>query len=120
MQEEDLSVQLQILNTAVKIYVNHPENFLEQLSILFKTASENTDNPDLRDRAFIYWRLLNLNDLDLAKEIIMGERPQIEEIADDSVPVEAELAGKLISQMGMISSVMWQSEEALGLDIIEL
>jgi hypothetical protein len=120
MQEEDLNVQLQILNTAVKIYVNHPDNFLEQLSTLFKTASENTDNPDLRDRAFIYWRLLNLNDLDLAKEIISGERPQIEDAVDDSVPVEPELASKLISQIGMITSVMWQSEEALGLDIIEL
>jgi AP-1 complex subunit beta-1 len=120
MKEEDLNVQLQVLNTAVKIYVNHPQNFLEQLSNLFKTASEFTDNPDLRDRAFIYWRLLNLNDLELAKEIIIGEKPQIDNPEDNTVPVSADLTAQLIGQMGMITSVLWDSEENLNLDIIEL
>ena len=95
MSEEDLAVQLQILNTAVKIYITHPDNFLEQLSGLFKIASENTDNPDLRDRAFIYWRLLNLGDLELAREIVMGEKPQTQD-EEDSGPIAAELAEKLI------------------------
>lgn len=120
MKEEDLNVQLQILNTAVKIYVNHPSNFLEQLSTLFKTASEHTDNPDLRDRAFIYWRLLNLNDLELAKEIIIGEKPQMDSPEDNIVPVSPDLASILIGQIGLITSVLWDSEENLNLDIIEL
>ena len=118
MAEEELSVQLQILSTAVKIYITHPDNFLEQLSTLFKTASENTDNPDLRDRAFIYWRLLNLGDLELAKEIVMGEKPQTQE-EEDNGPMNAELAEKLIPQIGMITSVLWDTEERLGIDIIE-
>ena len=119
MVEEELGVQLQILNTTVKIYIMHPDNLIEKIALLFKTASENADNPDLRDRAFIYWRLLNLNDLEIAKEIILGEKPQIQE--DENVgPVRPDLATLLISQIGLVTSILWDTEENLGIDIIEL
>ena len=118
MGDEDLSVQLQILSTAVKIYISNPEGFMEQLSALFRTASENTDNPDLRDRAFIYWRLLNLNDLELAKEIVMGEKPQTQD-EESNGPVSADLAAILIPQLGLVTSVLWETEAKLGIEVPE-
>lgn len=117
MAEEELPVQLQTLNTAVKIYVNHPDNFIEQLALLFKISSENTDNPDLRDRAFIYWRLLNLNDIPLAKEIILGEKPHTQE-DEQTGPITADLAAKLIPQLGTITSILWDTEERLGIEVV--
>lgn len=117
MAEEELPVQLQTLNTAVKIYVNHPDNFIEQLALLFKISSENTDNPDLRDRAFIYWRLLNLNDIPLAKEIILGEKPHTQE-DEQTGPITADLATKLIPQLGTITSILWDTEERLGIEVV--
>ena len=119
MAEEEIGVQLQILNTTVKVYISNPDKLIEQIASLFRIASENTDNPDLRDRAFIYWRLLNLNDLELAKEIILGEKPQIEE-EEDAGPVNAELASRLIPQIGLVTSILWETEEKLGIDVIEL
>jgi len=119
MSEEDLAVQLQVLSTAVKIYITNPEEFLEQLSNLFKSASENTDNPDLRDRAFIYWRLLNLGDIEVAREIVMGEKPQT--VDEETVsPVSPELAAKLIPQLGLITSILWETEQKLGLEVLEM
>lgn len=112
-----MPVQLQTLNTAVKIYVNHPDNFIEQLALLFKISSENTDNPDLRDRAFIYWRLLNLNDIPLAKEVILGEKPHT--VDDEQTgPITADLATKLIPQLGAITSILWETEEKLGIEVV--
>lgn len=33
-------------------------------------------NPDLRDKAFIYWRLLNINP-NVAKSVMFAEKPSI-------------------------------------------
>jgi len=39
-------------------------------------ATEEAENPDLRDRGYIYWRLLQ-TDPEAAKTIVLAERPQI-------------------------------------------
>jgi vesicle coat complex subunit len=35
-----------------------------------------SDNPDLRDRGFVYWRLLATNP-EAAKAVVLGEKPTI-------------------------------------------
>lgn len=47
---------------------------------MLKLATEESDNPDLRNRGYIYWRMLSSNP-DEAKEIIWGEKPSISEDA---------------------------------------
>ncbi len=39
-------------------------------------VTEESENPDLRDRGFIYWRLLH-SDPELAKRIVFADRPII-------------------------------------------
>jgi hypothetical protein len=39
-------------------------------------VTEECENPDLRDRGFIYWRLLH-KDPEAAKQIVLAERPTI-------------------------------------------
>ena len=44
-------------------------------------ATQDADNPDLRDRGFIYWRLLS-TDPAAAKEVVLAEKPLISEETD--------------------------------------
>jgi AP-1 complex subunit beta-1 len=41
-------------------------------------ATEESDNPDLRNRGYIYWRMLS-NNPDEAKRIVLCEKPTISE-----------------------------------------
>ncbi|CDJ54016.1 beta adaptin protein, putative [Eimeria brunetti] len=51
--EETAAVQLQILTAAVKLFLLQPQQQQQQITLLLKTATENADNPDVRDRGNI-------------------------------------------------------------------
>ncbi len=53
-------VQLQLLTATVKLFLKKPtERAQSMISAVLSCATSETDNPDLRDRAYIYWRLLS-------------------------------------------------------------
>ncbi len=74
--DEPVEVQLALLTATVKLFIQRPTKGQELVPRVLKWATEETDNPDLRDRAYMYWRLLS-TDMDAAKKIIMGEKPAI-------------------------------------------
>ncbi|CAK7266224.1 hypothetical protein SEPCBS57363_001987 [Sporothrix epigloea] len=74
--EEPVEVQLALLTATVKLFIQRPTKGQELVPRVLKWATEETDNPDLRDRAYMYWRLLS-TDVEAAKRIIMGEKPAI-------------------------------------------
>lgn len=74
---------------------------------LLKKITSECENPDLRDRAFIYWRLIATNPA-LAKKIVFSERPLI---SDQSYTIETELLDKLIDNIGTLSSVYYKEPE---------
>ena len=44
----------------MKLFLKKPtESAQKMISLVLSCATNETDNPDLRDRAFIYWRLLS-------------------------------------------------------------
>lgn len=54
------SVQLQLLTATVKLFLKRPNEAAQKMiSLVLSCATNDTDNPDLRDRAYIYWRLLS-------------------------------------------------------------
>ena len=57
--EEPDKVKLQILTAAVKLFLKKPEEGEDVIQKILKLATEEADNPDLRDRAYIYWRMLS-------------------------------------------------------------
>lgn len=58
--EETAAVQLQLVTATVKLFLKRPTEKPQQLIQLVLTfATQEADNPDLRDRAYIYWRLLS-------------------------------------------------------------
>ncbi|KAI2638129.1 AP-2 complex subunit beta [Xylaria nigripes] len=74
--EEPIDVQLALLTATVKLFIQRPTKGQSLVPRVLKWATEETDNPDLRDRAYMYWRLLS-TDVNLAKQIVMGEKPPI-------------------------------------------
>jgi len=76
-KDEAKQVQMAILTTAVKLYLKLGEEQSENLvTQILKEATDESDNPDLRNRGYIYWRMLS-EDPDSAKKIILCERPSI-------------------------------------------
>lgn len=74
--EETVEVQLALLTATVKLFIQRPIKGQELVPKVLRWATENTDNPDLRDRGFMYWRLLS-TDPQTAKLVVMGEKPAI-------------------------------------------
>ncbi|XXG95054.1 hypothetical protein Hte_001314 [Hypoxylon texense] len=74
--EEPVEVQLALLTATVKLFIQRPTKGQDLVPKVLKWATEETDNPDLRDRAYMYWRLLS-TDMNVAKQMVMGEKPPI-------------------------------------------
>lgn len=74
--DEPVDVQLALLTATVKLFIQRPTKGQELVPKVLKWATEDTDNPDLRDRGYMYWRLLS-SDPATAKQIVMGEKPAI-------------------------------------------
>ena len=67
--EESASVQLALLTTTVKVFLKVPGNKPAQMmQDLLGSCTNTADNPDLRDRAYMYWRMLS-TDPQTAKEV---------------------------------------------------
>lgn len=94
------AVQLQVLNSGIKMYLNEISPIDEVLQTLLQQISDKSTSPDLRDRGYIYWRLLFQNP-EKASEVVFNDIPPIlvEEEEDD-----LELAEKLIRNGGSVSS----------------
>jgi len=57
--DENPQVQLQILTGIVKLFLKRPTDTQEMVQKVLNLATQETDNPDLRDRGYVYWRLLS-------------------------------------------------------------
>jgi AP-1 complex subunit beta-1 len=107
-EEEDPAVQLQLLTATVKCFLKNPEDTQDMVQRVLDLATEESDNPDLRDRGFIYWRLLS-TDPEAAKMVVLGDKPVIE---DDTFKLDPSLLNSLIGQIATLSSVYHKPPEA--------
>lgn len=74
--EDPDAVKLSLLTAAVKLYLKKPEQSENLIQSLLKTATEEAMNPDLRDRAYIYWRMLSTSPEKTA-EVVLGKMPNL-------------------------------------------
>lgn len=100
-KEEAIVVQHAILTAAVKIYLKLGEEGEEMIVDILKLATEEAENPDLRNRGYVYWRMLT-SDPDLAKELILEEKPII---SDQSENIDSGLLDSLIAYLGTLYSI---------------
>lgn len=105
--EEPVEVQLALLTATVKLFIKRPTAGAELVPKILKWATEEVDNPDLRDRGYIYWRLLSTNPT-AAKDIVMSEKPSI---STESEAMDRGVLDRLLLQTGTLSSVYHRSPE---------
>jgi AP-1 complex subunit beta-1 len=98
----------QLLTATVKIFLKQPAETQALVQKVLNLATEATDNPDLRDRGFIYWRLLSHNP-QVARAVVLGEKPTI---ADDTFALEPALLEQLIGQIATLASIYHKPPEA--------
>lgn len=94
-------VQLALLTATVKLFIKRPTAGAELVPKILKWATEEVDNPDLRDRGYIYWRLLSTNPTG-AKAIVLAEKPSI---STESEAMDRGVLDRLLLQTGTLSSV---------------
>lgn len=70
---EPSQVQLQLLTATVKLFLKKPAQAQELVQKVLQTTTTTGESADLRDRAYIYWRLLS-TDPNAAKVGWAGER----------------------------------------------
>lgn len=100
--EEPPVVQLQLLTATVKLFLRKPtEGPQTMIQLVLSNATSETDNPDLRDRAYIYWRLLS-TDPEVAKDVVLSEMPVI---SSEGERMEGDLLNDLIFQIGSLAAV---------------
>ncbi|CEG83010.1 Putative Clathrin binding protein [Rhizopus microsporus] len=105
--EENSQVQLQLLTATVKLFLKKPNENQELVQRVLQTATTECDNADIRDRAYIYWRLLS-TDPQAAKAVILSEKPPI---AGENDGLSPALLETLIYDIGTLASVYHKPAE---------
>ncbi|KAH8556443.1 adaptin N terminal region-domain-containing protein [Umbelopsis sp. PMI_123] len=107
-KEENAQVQLQLVTATVKLFLKKPNENQDIVQQVLQTATTDCENPDIRDRAYVYWRLLS-TDPQAAKTVVLSDKPPIE---DEDTGVSAALLDELIYNIGTLASVYHKPPEA--------
>jgi len=93
----------------VKLFIYKPgsERAKELVHKVLKWATEEVDNPDLRDRGFMYWRMLAINS-PAAKDIVLAEKPPI---TTDSDRMDRGALDQLLLHTGTLGSIYHKNPE---------
>lgn len=102
IKEEPFIVQLQILNAATKTFLKcQTEESYNILNGVFDYCTKECEVPDIRERGYMYYRLMSI-DPQLASKIIITEKPRISE---DVSGYDEILLDKLLNNLGTLASV---------------
>ena len=93
----------------MKLFIYKPssEKAKELVSKILKWATEEVDNPDLRDRGFMYWRMVAINPT-AAGEIVLAEKPPI---TTDSDRMDRGALDQLLLHTGTLGSIYHKNPE---------
>ena len=102
MKEEPFIVQLQILNAATKTFLKcQTDESFNILNGIFDYCTKECEIPDIRERGYMYYRLMSI-DPQLASKIITTEKPRISE---DVSGYDNVLLDKLLNNLGTLATV---------------
>merc|ERR1719461_6458 len=100
-EEEGAMVQLQLLTSTVKLFLKKPDKAKGLVQKVLNLATESSDNPDLRDRGYVYWRLLS-TDPTAARKVVLAERPII---SAETFALPQDYLSQLLENLSSLSSV---------------
>ncbi|KAH2484357.1 hypothetical protein KXV28_002976 [Aspergillus fumigatus] len=99
--DETVEVQLALLTATVKLFIQRPTKGQQLVPQVLKWCTEETDDPDLRDRGYMYWRLLS-TDPAAAKQVVMGQKPPI---SAESEKLDSRTLEELCLNVGTLATV---------------
>ena len=102
--------QLQILTAVVKFFLKKPDQPQAQNLVqkIFQAATAENDNPDVRDRAYVYWRLLSSNP-QIAQNVVLSDKPPITTTIQSLPPA---LLERLLVELSTLASVYHKPPES--------
>jgi hypothetical protein len=109
-EELHSGVKLQILNCVIKNFVNKPDESEDLVKSCLQKGGEESQNPDVRDRAYIYWRLLETNP-EIAKEMLTSEKAPFD--FTEEANFEKNIVDNIIENMTNVSSVYHKTSSDL-------
>lgn len=99
-------VQSSALSAIVKISLTKPTPKTPQLlQQVLNKATKEVENADVRDKAYLYWRLLSTDDKALQKDILLNKLPILESTIESFTPG---LLEELLDRLGNLSSVFYK------------
>ncbi|KAF2436059.1 putative AP-1 adaptor complex subunit beta [Tothia fuscella] len=105
--EEFTQTQLQILTAVVKLFLKKPDESQGLVQKVLQAATAENDNPDIRDRAYVYWRLLS-SDPEITKNVVLSDKPPITSTIQSLPPA---LLDTLINELSTLASVYHKPPE---------
>lgn len=102
-----IQTQLQILTAVVKLFLKKPDQSQGLVQKVLQAATSQSDNPDIRDRAYVYWRLLS-SDPQITKNVVLSEKPPITTTIQSLPPA---LLETLIGELSTLASVYHKPPE---------
>lgn len=102
-KEESVEVQQQVLTAAMKIFLKKPKNTEAKamLENILDIATKEVESADIRDRGFIYLRLLTSSP-ESAKQVVLSARPHV---IDNSGKINEETLNLLLGNLSTLSAV---------------
>ena len=93
----------------MKLFLKRPDKAQGLVQRVLQAATAENDNPDVRDRAYIYWRLLsNTSDQNATKNIVLSDKPPIVTTISSLPPA---LLEQLLQELSTLSSVYHKPPE---------
>ena len=89
------------------LYKSSSDRAKELVHKVLKWTTEEVDNPDLRDRGFMYWRMIAINPA-AAGEIVLAEKPAI---TTDSDRMDRGALDQLLLHTGTLGSIYHKNPE---------
>jgi hypothetical protein len=99
--DETADVQLAILTAVVKYYLINDDGD-DMLRRVIGLATNQIDNPDVRDRAFIYYALVAEGG-DATSQIVLPEHAELPQLSVDFSSVNPQLVDSLVPEIGTLS-----------------
>ena len=98
------------MTAVVKYFLKKPDQPQAQTLVqkIFQSATAENDNPDVRDRAYVYWRLLSSNP-QIAKNVVLSAKPPITTTIQSHPPA---LLERLLTDLSTLASVYHKPPES--------
>ena len=102
--EQPYAVKLIILTASVKYFLRNSKENECLLNTVLTHCTENQDDPDLRDRAYMYWRMLS-NDKHAAKmsNFVIGSKPPIRDGSESEMDLSR--LNELLNSLNTVAAV---------------